>query len=234
MKLPDKTLERIGIGLLLTLGLMTSITPLVRLRGPGGDLTGDGYHVRASIEQLQSMLGVISTVTLSESEDTQTSGNSLPAAPQANSTFEVPYSLKIAGLTPWLLYLALGCAALALIDLATFRKSAATLGLVGGCSAALVVIHTILMGSDLQSWATELLNSGLLNSRDNTILVTRLLVVNSFQVSPGIGLIGLTGCLLLVPFISRTQALPRIRSVVRSEPRVKCSQPVRVRPLHPN
>ena len=42
----------------------------------------------------------------------------------------------------------------------------------------------------------------------------------------------LTACLVSVPFLSSTQAFPRLRSVVRHERRVRVSQPIRLRPVN--
>ena len=232
MKASHNKLERLGIGLALSLAVLTFVSPLVRLRGPGGDLLGDGYHLRTGMTQLRSMLAVVSTSQLSD--DQSIAEASRAAIPATGQPLEIPFSVQISWLTPWLIYLAVACACLALLDLVTIGRAVGRLSLAGGCFAVVTVVHVILMGSDLQAWATRLLSSGLLSSSDGVIMVTRLLLVNSFQVSPGLGLLGLATCLLSASFISQTSAVSRVKSVVRREPRVAASQPVRVRPLHPN
>jgi hypothetical protein len=226
-------LERLGIGLVLTLALLTFIFPLVTLRGPAGDLPGDGYHARGSMAQLQSMLTVVSTYQTPDEPTVAVADSQVRVGP-GSQLLEIPFSVQVSWLTPWLIYLAVACAGLALLDLVTLRRAAGKLSLTGGCLSALAVVHVVLMGSDLQLWSTQLLKSGFLNSGDGVIMSTRLLVVNSFQIGLGLGLVGLTGCLLLVSFISSTSAVSRIKAVMRREPRFVVSQPVRVRPLHPN
>jgi hypothetical protein len=233
MNVASHKLERLGMVLILMIALLMFITPLVRLRGPGGELQGDGYHVRGGISQLQSMLAVVSAANFSGETDT-------PATPDSSllssnsSTVDLPFSVKIAAIIPWLIYLAMACAALALLDMVTIRRAFATLSLIGGGSAAISVLHIMLMSSDLQAWATQLLNSRFMNANENVIVVTRLLMINSFVVEPGLGLMTLATFLLLVTFLVFTRAVPRINSVVRRESRIQVSQPVRIRPLHPN
>jgi len=231
MRASNNKLERLGIGLVLCLAVLTFLAPLVKLRGPGGDLLGDGYHLRAGMTQLQAMLTTVSTSQLSDDGNVADASSAIV---RATAPLDVPFSLKTSPLTPWLIYFAIACACLALLDLVTFGRAVKRLSLAGGYFAAFAVVHVVLMSSDLQAWAMHLLNSGLLQSSDGVIMVTRLLMVNSFQISPGLGLLGLAACLFLASFISSTEAVSRIQSVVRREPRFPVAQPVRVRPLHPN
>jgi hypothetical protein len=55
-------------------------------------------------------------------------------------------------------------------------------------------VHVMLMGADLGSWTTQLISGGLLNSSGSSLLVMRTLLVNSFHISPGPGLLVLTTC----------------------------------------
>jgi hypothetical protein len=225
-------LERLGIGLILTLALLTLISPLVRLRGPAGDLLGDGYHARGGMAQLRSMLTAVSANQWPKEQAAADSSQALVGT--ARQPLELPFSVKVSWLTPWLIYLAAACACLALLDLVTLGRAVGKVSLAGGCFAALAIVHVVLMGSDLQAWTTHLLKSGVFASGDGVITSTRLLVLNSFQVGIGLGLVALAACLLLASFIASTSAVSRIKSVVRREPRFAISQLVRVRPLHPN
>jgi len=51
-------------------------------------------------------------------------------------------------------------------------------------------------------------------------------------ISPAFGLYVLTTCLLLVPLLSFTRAIPRLSAVIRSDPRVRGSQTIHIRPLN--
>jgi hypothetical protein len=180
--------------------------------------------------QLRSMLTAVASNDWSE-DDVSVSAGSFDAS---RDLMEMPLSVKLSWLAPLLIYFAAGCACLALLDLVTFERAVGKLCLAGGGFASLALIHVGIMGADLQSWATHLLNSGLLNSSDGVLMATRVLVVNSFQIGIGLGLVWLTACLFLGSFICSTSAVSRIRSVVRKEPRFAIAQPVQVRPLHPN
>lgn len=230
MTASNNKLERIAIGLVLCFALLMFFFPFVSVRGPGGDQLGDGYHVRATLTVLRSGLGTVATVK--SSQDRGASTRSVTETPTIAKPVPIPFSLKIAPFTAWLIFAALACAALALLDFIFFQKAFATLSLAGGCFGAVAVLHVMLMGSDLGSWTTQFISGGLLSSPDSPLLVMRMLLVNSFHVSPGPGLLVLTTCLFLVPFLSYTRATPRIRSIIRSEPRVNVSQPIRVRPLN--
>jgi len=232
MTASNNKLERIAIGLVLCFALLMVFFPLVSVRGPGGDQSGDGYHVRATLSVLRSDLGTVATVN--SSQDRGASTRSVTETPPIAKPIEIPLSLRIASFTPLLIFAALAFAALALLDFIFFQKAFAKLSLAGSCVGAVAVLHVMLMGSDLRSWAAHLISNGSLGSPGSSLLVARMLLVNSFQVDPGPALYILTTCLFLVPFLSYTHATPRIRSVIRSEPRVNVAQPIRVRPLNPS
>src|SRR6201987_3074407 len=88
----------------------------------------------------------------------------------------------------------------------------------------------MLMGSDIRSWTEILMNTALINSAEDPSGL--IMMASSFLVRPGFGLYVLTTCLFLVPFLSFTHAVPRVRSVVRRERRVSLALPVRLRPLN--
>ena len=148
----------------------------------------------------------------------------------AAKPWAIPFSLRMASLVHWFVFVALGFCLLALLDQFFFQKAVAISSLVGGCAGAIAVLHVMLMGSDLQSWTEVLMNTALINSpQDPSGLIK---IASSFQVSPGFGLYVLTTCLFLVPFLSFTRALPRLRSVIRHERRVRLSQPICIRPVN--
>ena len=232
MMVSNNKLERIAIGLVLSFALLMFFFSFVRVRGPDGDQLGDGYHVRAALTVLRSSLGSVASVN--SSQDRGASTRSVTETPTITKPVEIPFSLKVAPLTAWLIFAALACAAMALLDFVSFQKAFAILSLAGSCFGAVAVLHVMLMDSDLRSWTAQLIKGGSLSSPDSPLLVMRMLLVNSFHVSPGPGLLVLTTCLFLAPFLSYTRATPRIRSIIRSEPRVNVSQPIRVRPLNSN
>jgi hypothetical protein len=223
-------LERTGIGLVLFAALLTFFSPLVGLRGPvAGEEFVNGSNVRAKLDLLQSSLKMTSAAAYSR--DRRVPTGAATESPALSEPPDVPLSLRIAWLTPLLIFAALACAGLALLGLFFFRKATTALGLAGGCFGALAVVHVLVMSSDLRSWVAGLIGSGSLGSAEDQFAAMRALMVNSFEVSPGPGLYSLTACLFLAAFLSSTGAIPRIRSVLRRSPRVKSSQPIRVRPV---
>lgn len=106
------------------------------------------------------------------------------------------------------------------------------LSLVGGCLAAIALLHVLLMGSDVQTWTEKLMSINELSSPSNAALGSQILMANSFLISPGVGLYALTTCLLLVPLLSFTSAVPRLSSVLRRDERVSSSQTIHIRPVN--
>lgn len=223
--------ERIGIGLLLCVALLMFEAPLVRLHGPEGELPGDGSNVRWGLTMLET--GLTAVAAYQSTPVTAASYQTVRTTPEsAAAPLELPFSLENSFYTPWLILASLVCAALAFVDLLFSRKGFAGLCLLGGCLAALAVLHVTLMNSDLRTWTKALISTHSFGAADSPLLVTRMLMVNSFQVSPGPGLYVLSSCLLLVPFISSTHSIPRVSSVVRSDPRIKVTIPVLIRPVN--
>jgi len=221
---PDYTVERVVFGLILCIALLMFSQPLVRLHGPNGSQVIDALNVRSEMSQLQSNLSVIAAPDASASH-VNAAGASTSAKP-----ISIPFSLRMASLVPWFVYAALGFCLVTLVDHFFFRKAVALLSLLGGSAGAIAVLQVMLMGSDLQSWTEMLMNTELINSpKDPSGLI---MMANSFLIRPGYGLYVLTTCLALVPLLSLTRAVPRIRSVMRRERRVSLSQPVCVRPLN--
>jgi hypothetical protein len=227
MTFSNYQLERIGFGLILCIALLMAFEPLVRLHGPNGDEVSNAFDVRAGLTQLQSNLRVIGTVKSPPHGGASATETSATARPLA-----MPFSLRMASLVPWFVFAALAFSLLALLDLLSIQKAAAVFSLAGGCLSAIAVLHVMLMSSDLQSWTELLMSSASLSSPDDPGLGARILMINSFQISTGRGLYVLTTCLFLVPLLSFTRAVPRLRSVIRRDPRIPISQPVHVRPLN--
>jgi hypothetical protein len=230
MIVSNRKAERIAIELILCVALLTFFSSLVSLRVPVGDQLGDVYDVRAGLTLLRSSMGMFTTLGLSE--DRGVSTRTVAETLRTPQPLDVPLSVRMASLPPWFIIAALSCAGLALLDLLWFEKGVALISLAGGCFGGLAVVQLAAMSSDLRSWTERIMNSGALGSPDNPAFGTRVLMLNTFHVNPGAGLYLLTACLFLVPVISYSRAIPRVRSVVRREPRISVSQPIRVRPLN--
>ena len=224
----DYKVERVAFGLILCIALLMFFQPLVRLHGPSASQVGNVFSIRSELSQLQSNLRVMATSKYS----TDSGGSLVSAAGTATAANPrgIPFSLRRAWLVPWFVFVALSFCLLALLDYLFFQKAVATFSLVGGCAGGIALLHVMLMGSDLQSWTEALMNTALINSPDDPSGLIRM--ASSLLVSPGLGLYVLTTCMFLVPFLSFTRAVPRVRSVVRHERRVSLSQPVCLRPVN--
>jgi hypothetical protein len=223
-------IERVAFGLILCIALLMSFQPIVRLHGPNGSQVSNAFNVRAGLTQLQSTLRLVGTIT--SSPDSDASLVSLTGTPATPKPLAMPFSLRMAPQVQWLVFAALAFCLLALGDLLFFQKAAAMLSFAGGCFAAVAVLHVTLMGSDLQSWTEMLTSIASLHYLRDPGLAGRMLMANSFLVSPGLGLYALTTCLFSVPALSSTRAVPRFRSVLRRDPRMSLSQPIFIRPVN--
>jgi hypothetical protein len=223
-------IERIALGLILCIALLMVFEPLVRLHDPNGDRVSDVFDVRPELTQLQSNLRIIAA--MKSSPDSAVSVRSVAETPATAGPLEMPFSLRMASLVPWFVFAALAFSVFALVDLLSFQKAFAMLSLAGGCLGAMALLHVMLMGSDLQTWTEKLMSSASLSSPHDPDLGFRMLVDNSFLMIPGVGLYVLSTCLLLVPILSVTHAVPRLRTILRFDPRVLVSQPVYIRPVN--
>jgi len=230
MTFSNNKVERIGFGLILCIALLMAFEPLVRLHDPNGPKVSDAFELRAGLTQLQSELRMIATIEPSPASGASVSP--VTATPAILGPLPMPFSLRMASLVPWCVFAALAFALLALVDLLSFQKGVALLSLAGGCLGAIAVVHVLLLGSDVQSWTENSMLKAVLTSSANSGLGARILMANSFLISPGVGLYVLTSCLLLVPLLSFTHAVPRLRSVLRSDKRVPISQTIHIRPLN--
>jgi hypothetical protein len=222
--------ERIGFGLILCIALLMVFAPLVRLHGPNGSQVSDAFDLRARLTQLQSELRIIAATK--SSPGSGASASPVTEAPATALPVAMPFSIRMASLVPWFVFAALALTALALVDLLRFQKAFAVLSLAGGCLGAIAVLHVMLMGSDVQFWTQELMLRASLTSPDDPALGARILMANSFLINPAVGLYVLTTCLFLMPILSFTHAIPRLRSVMRHDPRVSISQPIHIRPVN--
>ena len=227
MTFSDYKLERVGFSLLLCIALLMFFLPLLRLHVHNGSQTINALNVRYEISQLQSDLRILATI--SNSSATGASLVSSAGVPMAVKPLPIPFSLRMASLVPWFVFAALGFCLLALLGHFFPQKAVATCSLLGGSASAIAVLHVMLMSSDLRSWIEILMNTALLSSEDPSGAIR---MVSSFLVSPGFGLYILTACLFLVPILSFTRAVPRARSVARSEQRTNVSLLVSLRPVN--
>lgn len=230
MAFSNYKVERIAFGLLLGLALLMGFGPLVRLHDPNGGRVSDALDLRAGITQLQSGLRIVARIERSPDSGASVSpGSATPATPQP---LPMPFSLRTASIVPWCVFAALVFSLLALVDLLSFQKGFALLSLAGGCFGAVALLHVLLMGSDVESWTESVMRITELSAPADPALGARMLMANSFLISPGLALYVLTTCLLFVPFLSFTRSVPRLRSVLRHDPRVPISEAIHIRPIN--
>jgi hypothetical protein len=229
--MPTYKVERIVFSLLLLIAMLTAFQPLVRVHGPNGDQVNNAFDIQSGVAQLQENLNIIGTG--SPSPNSGVSGSSVSEAPATSGVLAMPFILRIGWLVPWFVLTAFAFSILALLDLLSFRFGAAALSVSGAFLSALAILQLVLMGSSLQTWAEMLMSSASLGSPDDPGLGARVLMTNSFVISPGFGLYVMTTCMFLVSFLSVTRAVPRVRSVMRHDPRIMVSKPIHVRPINP-
>ncbi|HEV8076257.1 MAG TPA: PilZ domain-containing protein [Candidatus Acidoferrum sp.] len=222
--------ERIGFGLLLVIALLMAFEPLARLHDPNGARVSDAFDLPTGIRQLQSELRIVAPIKSSAYSDA--GSNPATATPATPGPLPMPFSIRTAAIVPWCVFAALAFGLLALVDLLFLRKWFELLSLIAGFSAAIALLYVLILGSDLLAWTDTLMSINELSSPGDSALGARILMANSFLVSPGIGLYVLTACLLLVPFLSITRTIPRVRGVIRSARRIRTSQPIHVRPIN--
>jgi hypothetical protein len=220
--------ERVGFGVILCIALLMFFQPLVRVHGPTGRQISNISNVRDGMSQLQSNLRSMAAIKYL----TGASLVSVAGAPTAPKPMAIPFSLRMAALVPWFVFAALAFCLLALLDHILFQKAFAIFSLAAGCAALLAVLHVMLMGADLRSWTEILMNTVLISTPPTEDPSGAIMMASSFVVSPGFGLYDLTICLLVVPCLWFTRAVPRVSSVVRRERRVSLSQPISLRPVN--
>jgi hypothetical protein len=230
MTFANYKVERIAFGLILCIALLMAFEPLVRMHDPNGARVSDAFDLPSGITQLQSELRIVAPIKYSTY-----SGSSVgpaTATPATPGPLPMPFSLRTASVVPWFVFAALAFSFLALVDLLFFRKAFGLLSLAGGCFGAIALLHALILASDVQSWTDTLMSITELSSPGDSALGARILMANSFLVSPGVGLYVLTTCLLLVPLLSFTRTIPRLRDVLRSDRRIRTSQTIHIRPIN--
>jgi hypothetical protein len=230
MTFANYKVERVAFGLMLGIALAMAFAPLVRLHDPNGPRVSDAFDLPAGMRQLQSELRIVAPIK-SSLYSGSTAGPAT-AAPATPGPLPMPFSIRIASIVPWCVFAALVFSLLALMDLLFIRKGVAVFSLTGGFLAAIALLHVLVLGSDLQAWTDALMSINELSSPGDSALGARILMANSFFVIPGVGLYVLTTCLLLVPFLSVTRAVPRISAVWRAAARIRTSQPIQIRPIN--
>jgi hypothetical protein len=232
MTTSGKKLERISIGILLSVALLMFFSPLVTTMSSPlvGDDSVPAYDVQAKLSQLQFDLERAS-VPASRGAARASSGAPTETSVELRE-LDLPFSLRTPWLPSLLIYIAFGLAGLALLDLLLFQKLTSTLSFAAGCFAVLALVNLLMISSDLGTWMVTFITSGALGSLNDPGASVRLLTNGAFRLHAGPGLYSLTGCLLLAAFCSQTAAIPRVRGVLRGGKRTKVSQPVRIRPVH--
>jgi hypothetical protein len=229
MTASNKRLERIGIGFVLCVALATFFTPMVSINGPfTGTQWISGYEVRARLTQLQDTLG--NGPASGTAQEHRVSTGDVPGGVAVHEATPAPESLRMAWLMPVFIFICLGCAAIAFVDLFFTRKLTAVLGFAGGCFGIFAMLDLMVMNSSLRAWLAEFTANDSFGIRSNPFVAMRALMINSIQMTPGPGLYVLTGCLFVSGMLSFTDAIPRAGLVVRRSARVKLAQSVRIRP----
>ena len=222
--------ERITFGLLLVIALLMAFEPLARLHDPNGSLVSNAFDLPSAIRQMQSELRIVAPIKASLYSDVGASpATATPATP---GPLPLPFSIRAASIVPWCVFAALVFSLLALVDFLFVRKWFELLSLIGGFSSAIALLYVLVLSSDLLAWTDALMSINELSSPGDPTLSGRILMANSFMISPGIGLYVLTACMLLAPFLSITHTIPRVRAVIRSAARVRISQPIHIRPFN--
>jgi hypothetical protein len=230
MTFSNYKVERIGFGLLLCVALLMAFEPLVRMHDPNGARISDAFDLPSGIKQLQSELRIaapIKSVLYSGP-----AGSPAQASAATPGAMPVPFSIRTASIVPWFVFAALAFTFLALLDLLFVQKGVALLSVVGGIFAASALAHVQILSSDVQAWTDAMMSIAELSSPSDAALGARVLMANSFLISPGTGLYMITVCLLLVPLLSLTRAIPRLRDVIRSDARIRTSQKIHIRPIN--
>jgi hypothetical protein len=225
-------MERIGIGLILTLAVLMFFAPLVDTRGAlVGEESAQGYNIQAKLSKLQSDLEGFSSSGV-YGADARASNGTGAVKPAALERLDLPFSLR----NPWLpsvfIFAAMACAGLGLLGLLLFQKATPILSLAGACFGVCAIVSVITLNSDLRSWIETLVNSGSFGPATNLSMSIRGLMARAFELYPGAGLYSLTACLFLATFLSYSGAIPRVSRVVRREERANISQSMRIRPAN--
>jgi hypothetical protein len=230
MTFSNYVVERVGLGLILCVALLMAFAPLVRIHDPNGARVSDALDLPSGIKQLQSELRIAAPIKSAlYSGPASTPVQTTAATP---GPMPVPFSIRTASIVPWFVFGAMAFTFLALLDLLFVQKGVALLSVVGGILAASALMHVQILSSDVQAWTDAMMSITELSSPSDAALGARVLMANSFLISPGTGLYMMSICLLLVPLLSITRAIPRLRDVIRSDARVRTSQKIHVRPIN--
>lgn len=183
-------MERIALILLLGVALLTALVPLVVLHDPNGARASNVFDLPAGINQLQAELRIVAPIkSAAYSGPAVSAGATPPATP---GPMPIPFSIQMAPILPWCISAALAFSLLALLDILFFDKAVALFSLIGGFLAAVALLHLLVLGSDLQAWTEALKSITELSAPADSALGARILTINSFLVTPGVGLFVLT------------------------------------------
>jgi hypothetical protein len=223
--------ERLGLGLLLSIAMLMFVSPLVNLHGAfAGDETANGLNVGSALSLLRSGLDA------STAQFTANQGHAPVSAPEGSAaavSLRVPLSIQSESTATMLIFAALACSALALLDLFSIQKGITALSFAGGVFGALAIAQLVIMNDGMHRWTAQLIDSGAFGSPRDPFVAMRVLIARSFELVPGPGLYLLTACLFLVSALSYSSAIQRIESVMRSSPRIAVAASIRVRPIDP-
>ena len=109
----DHKVEWVGFGLILCIALLMFFQPIVRLQGSNGSQSSNLFGLHSELPQLQSVLQFMATAKHSPS--TGAALVSVAGAP-AFKPPAAPFSLRMAPLVQWFVFVAMGYCFLALLD----------------------------------------------------------------------------------------------------------------------
>jgi hypothetical protein len=219
MKNKTTVSERWALGLLACIAAVTFFFPLVSLHVPtAGDQQVSGYDAVSRMKQFRE------EVTSKTGENTEgTEAQSPTGQPASESSVQgpsVPVSVRVGWLIPIFLTIAFLCALVTLIG-SFFSLSVSKIGsTIGALCGLAAIMHIFIMNSDLHTFLEQsmMASAGDLKGNPFAAFAQRLgdLLVNAFQVKPGVGLYILTASLALAALASQSRVLSRLRLIETS------------------
>lgn len=207
--------ERWTVSILLLIALLTFFFPLLTIQMPlRQDVTG--YDIYSETRQLEKQVSSISKQNEKPSTGPQEPQEpSVPSSPSERSEPPIPLSLRLAPMIPLEVTLAFVCALVALLGTGRGIAVSKVVSTLGAASAVVATIHLLILNSDMHSWIQQSMQASTEELRDNPFagFAQQLgnLMVNSFQVKPGVGMYVLTLALVVVAVAYHSRFLARLR-----------------------
>ena len=208
--------ERWALGLLACTAAITFFFPLISVHVPiAGDQEVSAYDAIAKIRQFREQL----TSKTGESRGGEEAPTQPPTPVNGASVYRppIPASVELGWMIPVFIMAAFVCALATLVgSLFSLRlsKAASTLGALCGVAAT---VHVRVMNSDVHRFLEQSMKASAEDLKGNPFagLAETLgnLLVNAFQLKPGVGLYVLTASLALAAFVAHSRLLSRLRFI---------------------